>query len=404
MSPAASVAAPVPDRAAPTAFRRAADVLAADGGDAARRWGAFLRNGGSGSVFLDPRLVLPLGSEAGGDLVYMATARAAEAGGELTGLAVLNPRPVKVRVAPRLVPPVALTGYRLVGSQVVTAGGDEPAVAAVRAFARLLADGPAECLVFEDIEVDSPLWRAIRTVTRERSVTAFYHRGSQPHHWIRFPDPPADYWKKFSGKTRSTLRRKATKFEHTLVKYTAPDDVPKFLEQAHRVSARSWQGNRLGVRVANSPAERAMWGAVADVGAFRSYVLEHQGNPVAFLLGTCWNGFYNYEEVGYDQDFSRHSPGTVLLYRAIEDLIAHDTPHTLDFSYGDADHKQLFGNTVTRTGQVVLARRSARPVAAPRLEQASFGLARAARAALRRTGFLTYLRRKYRRPDSPAAE
>src|SRR5207249_4733299 len=112
------------------------------------------------------------------------------------------------------------------------------------------------------------------------------------------------------------------------------EQVDEFLDQAHRVSRQSWQAKRLGVRIRNTPEERAYYEFLASQGALRSYVLEHRGRPVAFEFGIQWNGRFVFEETGYDAAFAGHSPGTVLLFRILEDLIARDTPELLDFGYG----------------------------------------------------------------------
>ena len=144
------------------------------------------------------------------------------------------------------------------------------------------------------------------------------------------------------------------------MKYTSAAEVHEFLDKAHRVSQASWQTKRLGLRIKNSSEEVAELTHLANLGAFRSYTLDHAGKPIAFLLGNSYQGVYRYEEVGYHQEFTAHSPGTLLLYRAIEDMIAHDTPHTLDFGFGDADYKRLFATESARTGPILLVRKSLR--------------------------------------------
>ena len=59
--------------------------------------------------------------------------------------------------------------------------------------------------------------------------------------------------------------------------------------------------------------------------------------PVAFVLGTYWNGHYTYERIAYDQAYRSKSPGSILLYRVLEELISTDTPRVFDFTAGEAD-------------------------------------------------------------------
>ena len=119
---------------------------------------------------------------------------------------------------------------------------------------------------------------------------------------------------------------------------------------------------------------------MAARGAFRSYLLEHQGRPTAFVIGTQVNGCYNYEQLAYDPAYAAHSPGTVLLFRLLEDLIARDPPRVLDFGDGEAEYKRLFANAESRSGPVILARRGLGVGLAMRAEHLSVTLGRWGRA------------------------
>jgi hypothetical protein len=364
-------------------------------------WERCLARGRSGAVFLHPALVRSGTPGYKGSQVVTMTGPQ----GTMEGLAVLAPKTVQVKPLGRLGPKVALKGYWLVGDQVITPDDTAAIDSFVHGLCDALNETDARTLLIEELTVESPLRLAIqRVVGARRGFAAHQHLSPiQPHYLIRFPDNPADYWKKFSGKTRSTLRRKANKFEHRIVKYTSAADIPEFLEKAHRISQASWQTKRLGPRVKNSSDEREELTRIANLGGFRSYTLDHNGVPIAFLLGNVYQGVYRYEEVGYDQMYTANSPGTLLLYRAIEDLVAHDTPHTLDFGFGDADYKRLFATEWVLTGPLLLVRRSLGSRAAIASEQVVAWLDRRARAALGRIGLLNVLRRRHRRVSRAAS-
>src|SRR5262249_35831919 len=69
-------------------------------------------------------------------------------------------------------------------------------------------------------------------------------------------------------------------------------------------------------------------------------------------------GIYHYAEIAHDRAFERFSPGTVLLYLLIEDLIRHNPPRRVNFGISDARYKREFGNAFTRDASVLLLRRS----------------------------------------------
>src|SRR5207253_9536540 len=101
--------------------------------------------------------------------------------------------------------------------------------------------------------------------------------------------------------------------------------VGVFLEKAHEISKHSWQTKRLGIRINSTLEQRNFLEFLASQGALRSYVLEQNGRPLAFELGVQWQGCFVLEETGYDSSYSSYSPGTVLLFRILQDLIARDT-------------------------------------------------------------------------------
>jgi hypothetical protein len=370
-------------------------------GDAAlQAWRECLEQTPDGSVYLDPDLVLALPPPEGGTpSVYARWRRDTAGAGRLECLAALVRKTVRLQPIPGLPWRVVLHGQRLLGNQLLGDQGEASAQAFVRELIRWLSEGgpDAACVLFEDLEVDGPLWQALANAGRDRRVLVVYPGVPQPHHWIEFPDPPAAYWQQMSPKTRANLRRRARKGRPVLTRVCRPDAVAAFLEQAHEISRRSWQAKRLGVRIHNSPEERHFFEALAARGALRSYLLEQEGRPAAFLVGVQWKDTFVFEETGYDLGLAGVSPGTVLFVRLLEDLVAQDPPRRFDFGSGDGEHKRLFANRQTLSGPVLLVRR--RWPVAPALwaVQARGRLVQGVRAALKRLRLQTRLRQRYRR-------
>lgn len=63
-------------------------------------------------------------------------------------------------------------------------------------------------------------------------------------------------------------------------------------------------------------------------------------------------------EVAYDQSFSVFSPGTVLFYLVIEDLIHYDPPHRVNFGIGHSSYKQQLSNVHSEDASVLLLRKN----------------------------------------------
>ena len=89
------------------------------------------------------------------------------------------------------------------------------------------------------------------------------------------------------------------------------------------MSRNSWQDDILGNRISDSDEQRAWCERLAKTGLLRSYLLKCGERLRAFVIGYQFNGVFHYAEIGYDREFSEHSPGTVLLHLLIQDLCDH---------------------------------------------------------------------------------
>ncbi|HUQ68257.1 MAG TPA: GNAT family N-acetyltransferase, partial [Planctomycetaceae bacterium] len=166
---------------------------------------------------------------------------------------------------------------------------------------------------------------------------------------------PEKYWSKFSGKTRSTFRRKLKKFGTTrLDRITEIDQVSSFLAAAHKISHQTWQTRQFGLRVRNDDCELEQFTTLARLGLLRCYLWHVNDEPIAFTIGNQDHGCFHYEEVGYVTAHARNSPGQMMLLQMIDDLILHERPEWFDFGGGDANYKQLFSTHESESGTVWL--------------------------------------------------
>jgi hypothetical protein len=354
-------------------------------------WLDLVRRSPHCSVEHHPDVALAVARSRGQPLIY-----AEREGKTLTTVAVLAPRVVCSLRHPGLAWLGSLQGYRLAGNQLAGDADREAAGRFLDAAARHLGAGHAECLMLEDLDVTTPLWQVASE--RESDAGMYIGRPSapQPHWYIRFPTPAADYWNGVSGQTRYQARRAARRLPHVMRRFTTPREVDTFLACTAYISPRSWQGQRLGPRLGLSEEYRAHFTALARLGALRAYVLYHHDQPAAFLYGWQWNGHFSYEEVGYDQALADFSPGRVLLHRVIEDMIADRCPDIVDFGCGDARYKRSYSNDESASGPVVLAPRSLKTQLWSGLCHTRGVVDRGMRGLLQRTGLYEHARRLYR--------
>lgn len=317
-------------------------------------------------------------------------------GSQLETVAVLVPKVLRTLHHPSLEWIGCLQGYRLAGNQLAGRADHAATEQFLDTVSRSLGKDLAECIYFEDIDVDGPIWNAIIERSGDTCMQITYPRASQPHWRIDFPDPPADYWNSVSSKSRYKARRRLRGLAHEVKRYTAPEEVDRFLIDAERISEKSWQGKRLGLRMRLDETLHSRFAVLARLGAFRSYVLYHEDRPVAFVYGWQWSGRFEYEEIGYDGELARYAPGRILLYRILEDLLSHRCPEVLDFGCGDAEYKRTFGNREGASGPVVVAANTLKAQLWAGLQYARGAVDQGMRELLHRTGLYEQARKRYR--------
>jgi hypothetical protein len=160
--------------------------------------------------------------------------------------------------------------------------------------------------------------------------------------------------RRFSSKTRNTIRRKLRAFadenggDDRFELCTAVDQVDSFLNRAEAIARRSYQW-RQGHHVARSTtAMRSRLAYLAERGCFRGYLLSAGSTPVAYCIGSVYGGKFDYEVPGFDERFSRLSPGIVLLDRILADLFEAQVADHLDFGAGPGEYKRMFATTNPR--------------------------------------------------------
>ena len=182
-------------------------------------------------------------------------------------------------------------------------------------------------------------------------------------HYIDMQGSYEDYLARFSGKTRSTLRRKDRKLEQAtrhmrVTAHASPAEVETFLAAALPLSARTYQARLLDAGLPDSPQGRHAMLEAAEAGLMRCFLLHADGAPIAYLSLPVTGRTLVYAHLGYDPDWASLSPGTVLQMRALEQLFAEERFAYFDFTEGDGAHKALFGTDSVECASFVLLRKT----------------------------------------------
>jgi CelD/BcsL family acetyltransferase involved in cellulose biosynthesis len=178
-------------------------------------------------------------------------------------------------------------------------------------------------------------------------------------HYIDMAQGFDAYLAQFSGKTRSTLRRKARKLAdeaggYTLTEHRSPAEIEAFLVAALPLSARTYQARLLGAGLPEDAASRRAMLEAAEADRMRAFLLHAGGQPVAYLSLPVTGETLVYAHLGYHPDWARLSPGTVLQMDALERLFAEGRYRWFDFTEGDGAHKAMFGTHSAACSSLVL--------------------------------------------------
>ena len=157
-----------------------------------------------------------------------------------------------------------------------------------------------------------------------------------------------DYLARFSGKTRSTLRRKGRKLakdagDYTVTEHRTAQEIERFLDAALPLSAKTYQARLLDAGLPDSAEARAAMLEAAEDDRMRCFLLLVGDTPIAYLSLPVVGRTLVYAHLGYDPDFARLSPGTVLQLEALERLFAERRYAHFDFTEGEGAHKAMFG-------------------------------------------------------------
>jgi hypothetical protein len=224
-----------------------------------------------------------------------------------------------------------------------------------------------ECdsIYMDSVPMDSFLWQYLERSRESREHCLLYvPDGIRPYHSLLLPTIFDEYLSKFKSKTRNTFKRKVKRLRGhgggrlKILRVDSEDQIQAFLKGAVPVAKHSWQQKRLGTRIDDSCQRHSKLTDLAGRSLLRSYLLICGDKPCAFLLGYQFCGVYYYVEVAYDQSFGGFSPGAVLLYLVIEDLIHHNPPNRINFGIGHAAYKQEFGNVHSEDASVLLLRKN----------------------------------------------
>jgi len=210
-------------------------------------------------------------------------------------------------------------------------------------FAKLHSDLP-ECAVIglDAVAEGSFLWRYLHESKHLRQLYVPYAlEGLRRYHTIPLPPTFEEYLARFNAKKRYNLKRQVRILQERvqgslrLQCVDSPDQVDSLLD----VASTLWPKHvpQWFSPVANRPDAHRRFTSLAARGLLRSYHLHSGSDPVACILGFQHRGVYVVDATMYNKALAHFSPGAVMQFLVLQDLISRRPVHLINFGFGDPE-------------------------------------------------------------------
>ncbi|MGO9416073.1 MAG: GNAT family N-acetyltransferase [Syntrophobacteraceae bacterium] len=210
----------------------------------------------------------------------------------------------------------------------------------------LLASGGADAVTFHSLSEYSPLMLALLDHAPawwcEKKPVWTTHRtmalGNEPGFMLK--NQKSDHRRRIKKKQRELESAFPDK---VLWKWMDRfDDVSELCAKLEMLAARTYQ-RALGSGFIDNEEYRKRFCIFAGRGQLRMQLLEIEGKIRAFNIGSVHRGVFYDWVMGYDPDLREYVPGTLVLFRLVDELIREGV-RKFDFGLGDAHYKQRYGD------------------------------------------------------------
>jgi hypothetical protein len=172
-------------------------------------------------------------------------------------------------------------------------------------------------------------------------------------HWkMEMPKCIDVFYEKKSSKERQTLRRKIRKIEKShqvyMKTYSDAESLEEGIAAAASISSKTYQ-YVLDYGFLDNPQMRSYLLFAARRGWLRIYILYINNEAAAFEWGIKYGSTFFLRTLGFDPKWRDWSVGTVLFLKVLEALCEEGNINYMDFGFGDAEYKKIYGDMRTDT-------------------------------------------------------
>jgi len=234
------------------------------------------------------------------------------------------------------------------------------AEAVVSTLEEILRRREAEVISIHMLHEKSPFWQALRC--RNMLALGIDHTRWLTHRGLKLEKEPGFLLRNMRSKHRSWIKRKERELEEAFPGkvhwewHSQELDIPTLCERMEAVAKMTYQRG-LGAGFINNQETLERLTLFAQRGQIRILLLETDGLPKAYWLGTVYGKLFHALETGYTPDMTGFEVGTLAFHRMIDELVREGIEF-LDFGLGDAYYKERFADLSWREASVQLFARS----------------------------------------------
>lgn len=213
-------------------------------------------------------------------------------------------------------------------------------------------------IVFTKLDADSGLARALLQHRRSTAMPA------EPHWRLELPQAIEDLLARHSGKHRQRLRWERRKLEESVggtLEHDVlgtPDDIESILQICESVGERTYHA-KVGGMVRRDSVWRAVLAALAASDSLACHLFRVGEDVIAFVLTARHEGATHVIAMAHLPEHARYSPGKHLLLEVLRDSCDRGM-RWVDYGFGDAQYKNVYGSHCEQERTLVLSAPSLR--------------------------------------------
>jgi hypothetical protein len=177
--------------------------------------------------------------------------------------------------------------------------------------------------------------------------------------------------------------------------FTNEDSINQLCTDVESIASHTYQRG-LGAGFVDNQENRARMTLSAKNNWLKAYVLYIEDKPCAFWIATHYNKSVHLNFTGYDSQYEKYEPGTVLFTKMVEDF-CRDGIKEMDFGFGDAKYKSRFGDSNWKEASIYIFSPSLKSVVINLIRTLSSTISRFSYKLLEKTSLLEFIKKRWRK-------